>query len=505
VKPAGLKSLPATTRNKENKMSLNTALTNFTARCRSGVSNLHTARALLLTAALTALFGQPSLFGQPAPLAVPACSGCCAAKPVFTGIYGQIAVATMLASGEGPLGDRDLVVWNISPVYAPVNTDWATQYKDAYYSDKSWNPTNMGDVFGLTLDNGGNIYATATTSYGSSRVGNLANPQTMDPRRELGQVYKIDASTGQPSAFVQLPNPDGAGLGNITYDCTHARFYISNFDDGLIYQVAIDGGKGTFGPSIKQTWDHGANLSSATDLKGSPLSRPNIPPSSASCPGCGQDSLGYAKLGRRPWAVHVYQDRLYYSIWNMDDSQGTSANEIWSVALDATGNFIAPARLEIIMPPLSTTDPRNNPVSDLTFGPKGTMLVAERTMRGDHVPGAHRTRLIEFGWTGSSWSSANLSAYALGTISPYTNSSGGVDFDLTPGAKFQVWGTGDALHFAGNDFIYGLQGFPPGGGSIVNSLLIDLNDWTYQSNKTQIGDVKIPCPQVLSYPSLPVL
>ena len=321
-----------------------------------------------------------------------------------------------------------------------------------------------------------------------------------------GQIYKIANGTGNPTLFAQLNNPHGAGLGNITFDCDHSAFYVSNFDDGLIYRLDTTG-------KTLNTWDHGAHLSSATDLKNVPLSRPNIPPYSDTChvladgSPCGYDRLGYAKLGRRPWAVHVYQDRLYYSIWNMDNSQGTTPNEIWSIGLDPSGNFILPARLEITMPLLSGW-PSNNPVSDLTFGPKGTMIVAERTMAGDHVPVgsgiAHQSRVIEFGWTGSSWASANLSSYSVGCLFNKTNSAGGVDFDLTPGAKFQVWATADALHFGNTcgstdplpDFLYGLQGFLPGGGNVNNSVLIDLNDYTGQSNKMQIGDVKIPCPQL---------
>jgi len=253
----------------------------------------------------------------------------------------------------------------------------------------------------LTLDDKGNIYVAATTIYGTGRTGNVGNPYHIGDG--TGQIYKIANYTGVPTAFVQLPNLNHAGLGNITFDCASESFYVSNFNDGQIYHLNATG-------KILNTWDHGANLSSATALNGSPLTpaRPYISASSAKCPGCGQDYLGYAKLGRRAWAVHPYQDRLYYSIWNMDSYQGAAPNEIWSIALDPSGNFIPPARLEITMPWLSATYQRNNPVSDLTFGPKGTMIVAERTMYGDHVPAtyyaAHESRVMEFGWTGHSWS-----------------------------------------------------------------------------------------------------
>jgi hypothetical protein len=493
-------------------MSNKTSLTNFMTICTRGLSRFQPDSSLVLIAVVFLVVGQSLLFSQPigAPMPVPACDHCCAQKPSYTGIPGQIAVATQFASGEGPLGNQDVVIWNISPTpYPPANTDWATLGLggDKYYSDPRWNRTNLGDVFGLTLDSAGNSYVSATTIYGPGNIGNLAPIHfVFDPNR--GQIYKIANGTGNPTLFAQLDNPHGAGLGNISYDCEHAGFYVSDFDDGLIYHLDTSG-------KTLNTWDHGANLSSATDLNNVPLTRPNIPPYSATChvladgSPCGYDSLGYAKLGRRPWAVHVYQDRLYYSIWNMDYSQGSAPNEIWSIALDPGGNFILPARLEITMPLLSGST-KNNPVSDLTFGPKGTMIVAERTMAGDHVPVgsgiAHQSRVIEFGWTGSSWASANLSSYAVGCAFNKTNSAGGVDFDLTPGAKFHVWATGDALHLVStcstsSDDVYGLQGFLPGGGDVTNSILIDLNDYILKANKMQLGDVKIPCPQ-LQYPTL---
>jgi len=56
-----------------------------------------------------------------------------------------------------------------------------------------------------------------------------------------------------------------------------------------------------------------------------------------------------------------------------------------------------------------------------------------------------------------------------------------------------VWATGDAIHLSSPDNIYGLQGLPAGGGDNSSSILIDLNDYVGAQNKTQIGDVRIPC------------
>ena len=77
-------------------------------------------------------------------------------------------------------------------------------------------------------------------------------------------------------------------------------------------------------------------------------------------------------------------------------------------------------------------------------------------------------------------------------LSVPASSAGGDDYDF--GAGGRVWVTGDALHLLTNDNIYGLQGLPASGGSIVNSILIDLNGDVSEQNKTQIGDVELPCP-----------
>ena len=221
-------------------------------------------------------------------------------------------------------------------------------FPDPYYSDARWDYVNLGDVFGLTLDDKGNIYVAATAVYGAGRTGVLADPQYPVAGRR-GQIYKIDNATAEPTPFVQLPNPHGAGLGNITFDSGYQSFYASNFDDGLIYQLDTNG-------TQLNTWDHGRNLNTATgtfQINWSYLTKPlglqTIPcyPPQGACK-YDWDNEGFAKLGRRPWAVRVYQNRLYYSIWSMDSGHFTvaagspSQNQIWSVGLDSKGKFVGP-------------------------------------------------------------------------------------------------------------------------------------------------------------------
>jgi hypothetical protein len=313
-----------------------------------------------------------------------------------------------------------------------------------------------------------------------------------------GQIYKLPNVSGVPVPFALLPQgPMGEGIGNLDYDCGHQSLYASDFNDGKIYRVDATG---TRQPNA---WDHGVNLPSAL-----PVSRSAI---------TGFDgSSSYAALGRRVWAVRVYKNRLYYSVWSQDWSRtvlpvrphGSSPTEIWSVALAANGDPFPPARLEITLPPFSTALPYTNPVSDISFGPLGTMLVAERTMTGNNSSYAHCSRVLEYSFNGTTWMLPNPLAYQIGVVAytpdPPANSAGGVAFDFGPGGR--VWTTGDAIHF-GPDYIYGLQGLPAGGGDVTTSILIDLDDNVNNSyrNKSQIGDVRVPCLDCASAVVAPVI
>jgi hypothetical protein len=434
---------------------------------------------------------------------------CCAAKPHYSSkdwapFTGTVAVVTQQRAFPGPLLNQVVVIWDLhTKSGVPLNSWWnpGSTPPTQYYSDPSWNVTNLGDVFGATLDGKGNIYVAATTVYGGGKVGTSAPAGTTgitgtNPAK-AGQIFKIANGTGVPTAFVQLAN-DGNGIGNLYYDCEFDSLYATNFRDGLIYRVNA---AGTVQP-IK--WDHGFNLPSATDAAGNLLGATAI---------VGNDGNStYAALGRRPWAVTVYKNRLWYSVWGNDLGHNTGiANAIFSVALDVNGDPIAPARREIVVPPYSGNV--SGPVSDMRFGPMGTLLLAERSMQGNNSTNAHQSRALEYSFNGTAWVLANPAAYKVGLFAgggfTGANSAGGVDIDFSTGGR--TWVSGDALHYpnpqAGpyTDYIYGIQGFPPGGGDISNSILIDDDDNASGPNKLQLGVVRIPCPDCANPPAPPVV
>ncbi len=311
--------------------------------------------------------------------------GCCGEKPHFEDpayasvFTGQVAVATCYARlpGDGVLVVEDLK----NQATAPLNTNYAPP---SYHGPaSSWSRANLGDIFGVTLDDTGNIYVAATTAYSNDFY---------PTGRSAMDIYRIDGATGAITLFRALPQSPatgpGAGLGNIAYDCTHKNFYVSNIDDGLIYRLDLNG-------STLSTWDHGLNLPTAHPPS---TAIPDVP------------TTAFTPLGRRVWGLQAHNNRLYYAVWweNARRPDPVHANEVWSIALSSSGDFVPGTdQLEISLPVDvyndNTVTNYSNPVSDISFGPTGTMLLAERTMLDDTTPSAHESRALEYMLSGTSW------------------------------------------------------------------------------------------------------
>lgn len=422
---------------------------------------------------------------------------CCGKKPplkeipnyatsTYSKFTGQVAIATNFADSPNKPA---VVIWDLtnqSGVGASLlGTQWDSTDSPATdrYSHPSWTKDTVGDIFGLTLDGSGNIYVAATRVYGTATLG---SPAVTPGTPGSGDIYKINAVTGNVTRFVQtaptntytsgnkIPNT-GPGLGNIHYSCDFDKFYVSNFEDGKIYRIDAAG-------AILSLWDHGQNLSTPIPDTHSPLT-------------------AFTPLGRRPWAVQVYDGRLYYSIWSEDLGRPSSAvaNEIWSVGLNASGDFTGPATREITLPPFAAAA-NSNPVADISFSPAGSMYLAERTMVSDTSPSAHASRLLEYTKPGLTWQPTATTKFKIGSYSSQDNAAGGCDFDNGPGGR--VWATGDYLN---PQATYGLQGLQSGGGTYQNSILIDLNNTPGTGDKRYMGDVEIPCFQCDVGPPAPVI
>ena len=362
--------------------------------------------------------------------------------PDYT-IFGN---GTMGAQTASPSIDGGSVLMlfdlNGPPLPLPVGVNL-----DPYiYNHPSWAGTgnDLGSIFGLAIDEDGNIYVSTTKTWNGGDPVGIGG---------WGAIYKIDTNDASISIWATLPMPNNeSGLGSLTYDCEHSQFFATSFEDGLIYRLDMSG-------TILDSFDHGPAYDSSI---GGPVA-----------------------FGDRPWAVEVHGNRLYYSLWNGNkNGAGSTPNEIWSIGLNATGAPIAGTEhIEITMP-LYGNYYWSSPVADIDFSPIGTMVLGERMQTSITALAAHEARVFEYECTEGGWVQS-INQFDVGVNG--TDAAGGVD-----ATDEYVWGSGDSLEF-GPDYIYGFQGMPITGGTILNSVLVDyqgnVSSWT--EDKKMLGDLVI--------------
>ena len=453
------------------------------------------------------------------------CDDCCGAKPQFEDPFyqanysGQIAVMTANDDASGPSFSPVVTIFNLQCSNPPPTPgqEWnaaaggpTTTFRYSGPSGLEWTKNQLGSVFGVTLDDQGNIYVAHSGIYGvlggspfscdglSTAIGNAGStlPNTST------SVFRIPGGSGIPEVFVNLPggsqNDTDPGLGNINFDCEHDEFFVSHFGDGRIYRISTAG-------TILGWYDHATNT-----IGVGAIPDPTGP------------YTDFVPLGERVWAVQAHQGRLYYSVWsqNKDVFQPTAAvgpapNRIWSIALTpgAGGDFVAGSRQQEIQPPIHpgsayfpATLAASSPVSDITFSPSCRMLLAERDMSMNNCTLAHGARALEYQFTGS-WTPTNYRGgygYEIGDTANLngTNSTGGADYDFAPTdtcAAGRLWVTGDALVPTSGGTVYGLTGLEtstPLGTTNLLSLHVDYNGSYvgFPFDKSKQGDVEVPCP-----------
>ena len=403
--------------------------------------------------------------------------------------------------------------WNAFSIFdtennlsAPLGQNWATTfYTPADPTiEAQWKGTNMGDVFGVAIDDQKNAYFTTTKSISSSGSSATNSGVAGD-----GGVYKLNANDWSITPLIttgtgpnQIPNLN-VGLGNICFDKWNNQLFITNFEDGKIYRFDTNG-----------------NLLSTFD--------PFDPD---------DGSPGFAGHGEAVWGVNVYAEnssnvKLYFSQWTEDNSLSTSTNvnnSVWSVDLDANGDFTGIESLCFSLPDITytwqTIEGGSYPISDITFSADGKMYVCEKTQGGwttfggfDDLftPGAHNSRLMEFTNIAGNWTMTQH--YGVGNYNTPTcsdNTAGGVALsnrETTEGVDCEklIWATGDALRFSGfnpadggQTYVYGAAGIPVEGNSLDptsadyvqnTSIYVDV-DYTSMGNdgsqKMSFGDIEI--------------
>ncbi len=217
--------------------------------------------------------------------------------------------------------------------------------------------------------------AVAIINYGNLGGG----PQDLGA---AGTVYQLDAKTGEPSVFVQLPQQQftfthfscedetdpsltrttGPGLGNIVYDAAHDQFFVSNFEDGAIYRISATG-------AILSVFDPQTLANFASD-NGSP--------------GWAADAKPYGM------AVNPAGNRLFFGTHELNTTPG-----VYSIDLTASGDFTGTEVFhKTILPDgdigfLFAIEPGWVAVSDLEFNPDGSLVAALRTGCAGAYPTSH--------------------------------------------------------------------------------------------------------------------
>lgn len=391
--------------------------------------------------------------------AVTTLAAACVALPAATALAGlplepNQAVTTMRAGFNGI--DNQIFVVAAVDVRDPVcgapglNENW---YADLYFNNANASPTglvsdewtvnNLGQVFGVALDDAANpsVYVTATSSYGNGSSS--------------GRVFRLDGTDGSVSTLANLPN-SGPGLGNVAFDRGNQQLFVTNFEDGMIYRLAMDG-------TVLDTYD----------------------------PFGDDDGVGgFAPKGERIWGIQVFDCHLYFGTWSEDYSFDGEPNSVWSLEIAADGSLVGPEALQVTLP---ERNGRTFPISDIAFSSGGLMMLAERSMYDDLSATAHQSRILEYAGGHDAWGPSGQT-FGVGIFGG-TNAAGGVDYDCVETDDCN-WGgsvlaTGDALNCcSAPNNIYGLQVTEDTGGTVATSYIIDLDGEVTFQDKTAIGDVE---------------
>lgn len=390
---------------------------------------------------------------------------------------------------------------------APLGLNWATTFHTpadpAIHAQ--WKGDNMGDVFGIAIDSEKNVFFSATKAISAS-----GSTSTQIGPAGDGGVYKMDANDWSISSFIttgtganQIPNV-GVGLGNICYDRWNDQLFITNFEDGMIYRFDMDG-----------------NLLSTFD------------PFNAD-----DGTAGFAGHQEALWGVCVHGSnendlKVYFSQWTEDNSLSDPSNPnnaVWSIDLDATGDFSGTEVLCFNLPDYTGSffsfEGQSYPISDIAMSSEGKMYVVEKTQGGWgsfngftdlFTPGAHSSRMFEYEFVGGSWQMSQQ--YGVGnynTPASSDNTAGGVAISNRQTATGDIecekliWATGDALRFSGfnpadggQTYVYGATSVPVEGNTLNvgapdyvqnNSIYVDIDYTGTGSNgsqKSSYGDIEI--------------
>jgi len=389
----------------------------------------------------------------------------CEFEATNTELTGFSVVTCYAANPGDPVG----VIYDTSMnAAAPLGDDWGVALTAATPSKAihpaSWTAANIGQVFGIAIDDDKNIYLAASHIYAQGVSPTPA--QNAIP----AQVYKCSGPTWNAVPWVALPNTGTGnlnGIGNIAFDKKNKQLFVSNLEDGKIYRYNTAG-------QFQDTYDPWlADISSA----------------------------GIVGLSEQVWGVGVNYEAGATKVY-FGRLRG-AVREMYSVTLNADGSFpTTPQVTEFTNIPGTQAS-----LSDIAFSSDtNEMLISERGF-------PHEAIVMSYTRTGTTWS-FNKQYFVGGKVSsalPGENAAGGVDFaykevggDVSAVCDDFFWATGNYMNvrnLASSDRVYGIEGISYAGNNAASApittanqdtdLFIDLNGTYSVSDKGGIGDVEV--------------
>lgn len=364
---------------------------------------------------------------------------------------------------------------------APFGSDWNNSGLGAgrvpSIHPSTWTVGNIGQVFGVATDDAtGDIYLAATDVYAldnSSRLSatgpagpaGIYKSNFYSPNTISALVTTVNAASANTVGSNTIPNTGGLGngIGNVTYDYDHQQLFASNLEDGRIYRIdALTG-----------------NVLSIFDPFTLDLG-----------------NVGMPNRQETPWGIGYFAGKVYFAV-------RAGGHEIYSIALDASGEFMANQQgstglfddsagssvLEL------TTRAFQLKVTDIAFCKTGRMLISERG-------GPHNATTKEFVLSGGTWSPGNYIHTGWGSG---RNAAGGVSYGpkenngvINDECNGWIWASSNYMYDINNaDYMYGAHGIPAAGNTTAHyanlntDIHIDFNGILGTGDKNGVGDVNV--------------
>lgn len=397
--------------------------------------------------------------------------------------------------------------------------------KSSWYKDPSWTVVNLGRVFGLTLDNDGNIYVSNTSIYTGETI------------LKHDCVYKIEGQNSSNYGTITKiydfsPSTDHSnlGLGNIKifYIGSVKFMAVTCWEDGKIHILKEPSGGGF--------WTHIDEYD------------PNFNDSTTSY----------------PYGIALRKSRTNSSAYEVFFGEYNSANtgpncNLFKVEINSSGSqvghFISGSESQInnitipIRPVNFSQNNGNNgngwgtvcnansaiPISDISFSSDGNkMVIAQQQLATSQDYQAHNAGVFEFIENSGVWGQVGI--FPCGTYIDWSNGSMSGAFNGVGGctywnnilfsnnqtkcdttilyssdAIYGTWGnakvnttecnTGNIWNYGNNIynnsvFVYGFQGLPSRNNFTTNasafnySLKVDADDIFSSCDKNELGDIE---------------